>query len=386
MQAGNRIAAKYAGTSFDHTNVTNGQRYYYVVTEVSAAGEGPASRIVSATPYAALPSAPFGLKVTALDSSVKLDFLVPTPATTASVSYNLYRSTTITGLTAASKIASSLTALTYNDNNPQIIKNGTTYYYALTTVVAGKESAFCPIAAARPQATTPAVDNTPENGLLAAFSSPTDMSVTPGNRSCTIKWTEVLPLKITGADTVGSTSPVYILYWSNSPDVIANKISQRVIDSNDMTSDGFTLTGLNNSATYYFQIAAAIKKDAAGALIQGRYTTGPVVAATPGLKIPAIPSGVSATQGAQQVALSWSKDNSGLSGITYNIYVSTTDADSPAELMARAISMDNKKNNVDSSKTNYTLSGQPGTTYYFVITAAVGEGESAPSSIVTISL
>ena len=384
MQAGNRIAANYAGTSFDHTDVTNGQRYYYVVTEVSAAGEGPASRMVSATPYAALPAAPFGLKVTARDSAVKLDFPAPTPATTVSVSYNVYRSTTITGLgTDTSKIASSLTDLTYNDNNPQIIKNGTTYYYALTTVVAGKESAFSPIATARPQATTPAVDNTPENGLLAAFSSPAETSVKPGDCSCTIKWPDVPSLKITGSDKVGSTAPVYILYWSNSPDVIANKIGQRVIDPKDVTSDGFKLTGLKNGSIYYFQITAAVK-GTADAPIEGRYTTGPVVAATPGLKTPATPAGLSATQGSQQVALSWSKDTSGLSGVTYNIYVSTTDANSPAELMAKG----DKKNNSDSSKTYFTHTGlTAGQAYFFVVTAVVaGEGESAPSSIVSVTL
>jgi hypothetical protein len=211
------------------------------------------------------------------------------------------------------------------------------------------------------------------------------MSVTPGNRSCTIKWTDVLPLKITGSDAVGSTSPSYILYWSDSPDVIANKISQRVIDSKGVTSDGFTLTGLNNSATYYFQIAAAIKNDAAGALIQGRYTAGPVVAATPGLKTPAIPAGVSATQGTKQVLLSWNKDNSGLSGVTYNIYFSTTDAiiGGPAKLMATG-----DKKNTDSSKTYFTHSGdlKAGQTYFYVVTAVVGEAESAPSSIVAVSL
>lgn len=387
MQAGNKVAANYAGTSFDHTNVTNGQRYYYVVTEVSAAGEGPASRIVSAAPYSAPPAAPFGLKVTARDSEVILDFLVSTPATTASVSYNLYRATTKTGLTAASKIASSLTALTFNDNdqnviNNQIIKNDTTYYYALTTVVAGKESAFSPIAAARPQKITLAVDNNPVTNLLAAFSSPAETSVKPGDGSCTIKWPVVPSLTITGSDKVGSTAPVYILYWSDSPDVITNKISQRAIDPKDVTSDGFKLTGLNNGPAYYFQIAAAVQ-DAAGSPIPGRYTTGPVVAATPGLKIPAIPAGVSATQGTQQVALSWSKDSSGLSGVTYNIYVSTTAANSPSELMAKGV----RKNNADSSKTYYTHTGlTAGQTYYYVVTAAVGDGESAPSSIVAVTL
>jgi fibronectin type 3 domain-containing protein len=361
--------------------VTNGQRYYYVITEVSSSGEGPPSRIVSATPYAALPGAPFGLKVTALDSSVRLDFLVPSPAGAAGISYNLYRSTTITGLTAASKIASSLTALTYNDTDQNII-NGTTYYYALTTVVSGKESAFSQIAAARPQAKTAAVDSSATQ--LASFASPTDMSAEAGAGFCTIRWSDVGPLTITLPDPAASATPVnpyYILYWSESPNVIANKIGQSDNVTKDAANGGFKLTSLKNGTTYYFQIAAAVK-DAAGAPIQGRYTTGPVVAATPGLKTPAVPAGVSATQGSQQVSLSWSKDSSGISGVTYNIYVSTTDASSPTELMAKGV----RKNSADSSKTYYTHTGlTEGQTYYYVVTA-VGEGESPPSSIVSVSL
>jgi fibronectin type 3 domain-containing protein len=382
MQAGNRIASNYAGTSFDHTDVTNGQRYYYVVTEVSAAGEGPASRVVSAYPYAALPAAPYGLKVTALDSAVKLDFLAPTPATTVSVSYNVYRSTTITGLTAASKIASSVTALTYNDNDPNIT-NGTTYYYAITTVVAGKESVFCPIASARPQATIIPVNYSFELKQLAAFGSPTNMSAEPGNGSCVIAWKDAAsPVTFDKSPDVGTT-PGYILFWSYSPDVLGdnNKVAIDNI-TKDATSGGYKLAGLNNGTTYYLQLVAAVK-GTDGKIITGRYTPGPVVSATPGPKTPAIPAGVSATQGAQQVALSWSKDNSGLSGITYNIYVSTTDANTPAELMAKG----DRKNNAESSKAYYTHTGlTAGQTYYYVVTAAVGEDESAPSSIVSVSL
>jgi hypothetical protein len=80
--------------------------------------------------------------------------------------------------------------------------------------------------------------------------------------------------------------------------------------------------------------------------------------------------------------LTWSKDNSGMSGVTYNIYFSTSDAGTPAELMAKGT----LRSNVDSSKTYFTHSGlQADTTYYYVVTS-VGDGESAPSSIVSVTL
>jgi hypothetical protein len=45
-----------------------------------------------------------------------------------------------------------------------------------------------------------------------------------------------------------------------------------------------------------------------------------------------------------------------------------------------------RKNNDDSTKAYYTHSGlESGMTYYYVVTA-VGEGESAPSNIVSVTL
>jgi fibronectin type 3 domain-containing protein len=390
MQTANKIVSNYVGTSFDHTDVTNGQRYYYAITEVNAAGEGPASLIVSAVPYQVLPAAPFGLKVTALDSAADLVLLVPTPVTTTNVSYNVYRSTSRTAVTAAGKIASDIkfsSSIIYHDLN---LTNGTMYYYTITTVVAGKESEFSPIASARPQATTVAVDSSATT--LAKFASIPKISAEAGAGTCTVTWGDVVPLVIFTTDTITSTAPYYILYWSDSPDVDSQGVLKNIRGEVDdvakaLTKDTVTglftykLSGLTNGSLYYVQVTAAVK-GVSGSPFPGRFTPGPVVAATPGLKTPAAPAAVSATQGAQQVSLSWSKDVSGLSGITYNIYVSTTDAGSPAELMAKGI----KKNNDDSTKAYFVHSGlQSGQTYYYVVTA-VGEGESAPSSIVSVTL
>jgi fibronectin type 3 domain-containing protein len=406
----NRVATGYAGTSFDHTDVTNGQRYYYVVTEVNGAGEGAASRIVSATPDAVRPAPPSGLSVTAKDSLALLEWKLPTPADPASVTYNLYRSVTRNSFTATniiipnidiSKAATSATTtiaisadkatttITCSDAN---LVNGTTYYYAITAVVAGKESAFSSVVSAQPQTKVAAVNSSATT--LAVFASPAKMSAGAGNGSIIVKWSDVGTVLIALPDTAapGATvTPYYTIYWSDSPDVIARKIGKIDDAAKTLTKDAsgdftFTLTGLTNGATYYLQVAAAVK-GADGLPIAGRYTAGPVVSITPSLIIPAIPGGVSATQGAGQVLLAWnkvtwSKDAATTVDATYNIYVSTTDANSPAELMAKGV----KKNNDDSSKAFYTHTGlEAGKTYYYVVTA-VGEGESAPSSIVAVTL
>jgi hypothetical protein len=343
------------------------------------------------------PAAPYGLKVTALDSpvtSIQLDFMGPTPPNTAIVSYNLYRATSITGLTADNthRIKSYIpftTPLTYIDNDPHLA-NGTTYYYAVTAIVAGKESGLSPVVSARPQATIPFVNYSATgspSGRMAAFGSPTNVSAEPRNGSCVISWTAAASPQIFGSqlNTQLNNTPDYILYWSYSPDVLndSNKVHYDNV-ANNLTADAgvfsYTLPGLTNGTTYYLQLVAAAK-DTYGNTFPG--TPGPVVSVTPAPKTPAIPSGVSATQGAQQVSLTWTKDTSGIPNVTYNIYYMTTDPNTPANLMTQRTQM------FTSASTNFTHSGLlAGKTYYYVITSVggLGEGESAPSNVISVTL
>ena len=400
VQDKNRIAANYAGLSFDHTNVNYGTRYYYAITEVTSAGEGPASRTVAATPQALQPAAPYGLKVTALNSpvtSIQLDFMGPTPPNPAIVSYNLYRATSLAGLTAdnSHRIKSYIpftTPLTYIDNDPHLA-NGTTYYYAVTVIVAGKESGLSPVVSARPQATIPFVNYSATgspSGRMAAFGSPTNVSAEPRNGSCVISWTAAALPQILGApqNPQLSATPDYILYWSYSPDVLNDPIKVTYDDvANGQKADAagvfsYTLPrlSLTNGTTYYLQLVAAAK-DTYHNTFPG--TPGPVVSVTPAPRTPAIPSGVSATQGAQQVLLTWTKDNSGIPNVTYNIYYMTTDPNTPANLMTQRTQM------FTSASTNFTHSGLlAGKTYYYVITSVggLGEGESAPSNVISVTL
>lgn len=185
------IAAGVNGRSFDHTGLQNGTRYYYVITEVSATGEGPESSVVSATPQATLLTVPYGLKVTALNSGVQLDFAGPAPSDTTAVSYNIYRSTTPNNFTKI-KTGIQLDALTKNfkpaDNTDNSLANGTTYYYTVTAVAGLKESGFSPVVAATPQAPVAAVtyDDTTATVTAAAFASPTGMWAQAQNGSAIV--------------------------------------------------------------------------------------------------------------------------------------------------------------------------------------------------------
>ena len=381
VQQGNRIASGYRGYSFDHTNVTAGVRYYYAVTEVTAGVEGPASRPVSAIPQAALPASPNPPRATAGDAAVKLDFAGPTPTGTATVTYNVYRSTTRGSFTAANLPASNkpVSALSpYTDEN---LANGATYYYSVTAVIDGRESRFSPAVSACPTATVAAVASGPTQ--LASFASPTEMSVEAANASCLVRWTDVANLSLTGHDPATNPVPYYILYWSDSPDVIGNARGHMDNPVKDAAGAVKVSTGMVNGAMYYFQVVAAVR-GSDGTPIPGRFTAGPVVSATPYLKTAAAPGGLAATQGTQQVLLTWNRDASGQQGVLYNVYFSTTNAATAAELRATGT----KRNNDDSSKTYYSHTGlDEGSTYYYVVTSVVpGEGESAPSSIVSVAL
>jgi hypothetical protein len=182
------------------------------------------------------------------------------------------------------------------------------------------------------------------------LAAPTGVTATGGAGQVTVSWPAVS----------GATS--YNIYWSTTSGVT--------------TSTGTTLTGVTspyihtaraNSTTYYYIVTAVNSAGESAASAQASATTN---AAPPTPTVTAAPTGVTATPGTKQVTVSWPA----VSGATsYNIYWATssgvttvtgtkiTGATSPAVL-----------NNLSD-----------GTTYYYIVTAVNGVGESAPSAQVS---
>jgi uncharacterized protein (DUF1800 family) len=140
--------------TFKHTPLPNGTAVSYRVAGTNAGGDGPLSNTATATPNVAL-SAPTNLSAVAGNAMITLAW---TPVTGAT-SYRVYRGTTSNGQ-SATPLSPQPTTSAFVDSG---LTNGTTYFYKVTAVASGTESARSDERSATPLA--PTVDPT----TLSAF-------------------------------------------------------------------------------------------------------------------------------------------------------------------------------------------------------------------------
>jgi fibronectin type 3 domain-containing protein len=150
--------------SYTDMNLTDGTKYYYVVSAVNSYGESGNSSEVNATPALAIPAAPTGLTATPGDKQVALAWT----ASAGAASYNVKRSTTSgSEVTIASPTGASYTDVSLTD--------GTKYYYEVSAVNATGESA-----------NSSEVNATP---ALAIPATPTGLTATPSDKLVALAWT-----------------------------------------------------------------------------------------------------------------------------------------------------------------------------------------------------
>jgi fibronectin type 3 domain-containing protein len=237
-------------------------------------------------------------------------------------SYNLYWST-VSGVNKAT--GTKISNVTSPHTHAGRI-NGTTYYYVATAQNALGES----IESSQVSA-TPGQPPSPPTGVNAAA----------GDGQVIISWDSV------------SGATIYNLYWSTSPGV--SKVSYTEKISN--VSSPFTHSGRINGTTYYYVVTAVNNYGESGESTQ--------VSATPG-QPPSPPAGISATAGNKQVTISWN----GVAGATsYNLYWSTVPGVNKGT-----------GTKISGVISPYTHTGRTNnTTYYYVVTAVNGYGESSES-------
>src|SRR2546421_200467 len=331
--------------TYSDTPVTTGLTYYYQVSAVNAAGEGPRSNEASAVPSApppppSPPSAPTNLVATAGNAQVGLTWQAPgSNGGSAITNYKIYRGTTSGGKTLIATIGNQLS---YSDGG---LTNGVTYYYQVSAVNNVGEGPRSNEASATP--TAPAGPPTAPQGLGAS----------PGDATVTLTWS---------APSSNGGSPItnYRIYRATTS---GGETLKATIGNQLSYSDG----GLTNGVTYYYQVSAV---NAAGEGPRSNEASAtPTAPATP----PGAPQGLSATAGDATVTLTWSPPSSnGGSPITnYRIYRGTA---SGSETLITTIG--NLLTYSDGAVSN-------GVTYYYQVSAVnnVGEGPRSNEASATPS-
>jgi fibronectin type 3 domain-containing protein len=305
--------------SYTDTGVTNGTKYFYVVAAANSAGDSANSAEVSATPSLPAPGVPANVMATAGNAEVTLTWGAVTNAT----SYHVKRSTT----SGAETQIGAPTSTTYTDTTA---KNGTKYFYVVSAVDSTGESANSAEVNATP--TAPA----------QAPPAPANLAATAGNAQVALTWSA----------STGATS--YHVKRSTSSG------AETQIAAPAGTS--YTDTSVTNG-TKYFYVVSAVNAT-------GESANSNEVNATPTApaQAPPTPTNLAATGGNAQVALTWSASTGATS---YNVKRSTTNGSGYVTVSSP-------------TSTSYTDTGVTnGTTYYYVVSAVNGTGESANSSQVS---
>jgi endoglucanase Acf2/predicted small secreted protein len=365
------------------------------------------------TPPPAPPAAPTTLTATAASSSqINLSWHA---STTAGVTYNVHRSTT-SGFTpsAANLIASGITATTFSNTG---LAASTTFFYVVTAVNAGGESA----ASNQASATTATGGGAATGNTLFVLAGATPtvtgaLSFTagagassdtiPADNGTTFDGTPNNPLvyKITGVNAtynggatqfnlfvdsktgVGNGVQVQVLYDFTGSGTFGRVETYHYFPTNDtvgfesytqaqgLESSSGTFAKLSNG-TVEIKVWNAIGTslgllNASATAAQGSQSAivlpfGTV--ATP----PTEPTTLTATAASSsQINLSWHASTT--AGVTYNVHRGTTSgfAPSAANLIASGITA------TTFSNTGLTAS----TTFFYVVTAVNGNGESAASN------
>jgi 6-phosphogluconolactonase (cycloisomerase 2 family) len=319
--SGNLIASAAAGP-FGNSGLSADTTYFYKVTAVNNGGESVGSTEVSTT---TMTLAPTGVSAT---PGIRQNALSWT-ATTGATSYNVYWSNT-PGVSVAT--GTKIAGIGTNAYTHTILTAGTPYYYIITAVNAGGESAASAEVSGIPIPAAP-------TGVTATTASSTQID---------IGWTSA-----TGAT-------YYNIYRSTSAGVA-------IIPANLIASAAagpFGNSGLAPNTIYYYVVTSVG--------VSGESTGSTEVSATTNMTAPSAPTGVTATAASSsQINIGWTN----VSGATYyNIYRSAT---SPVNIISG--------NLIASAAAgpfgNSGLSAD--TTYFYKVTAVNNGGESVGSAEVS---
>jgi fibronectin type 3 domain-containing protein len=330
------------------------------------------------------PSAPTGLAATASNAQVVLNWNASSGAT----SYNVYRGTTAGG-ESTTAIVTGVTATTYTNTG---LTNGTTYYYEVKAVNANGSSAYSNEASATPAVAGPLTNVSFETPALSAggyqynptggtwifasnagiannssaFNNPTapdgvqvaflqGQAGTNGTITQSATFTagsHTLSFQACQRDAGGvNTQTIRVLIDGT----LVSTISPTTASFAVYTTTSFTTT----AGAHAIQFAGGSTTNDQTAFIDS------VVIDSP--SAPPAPTGLTATAGNAQVALSWTASSGATS---YNVYRGTTAGGESTTAIVTGV-----------TGTTYTNTGRTnGTTYYYKVAAVNAGGTSAYSN------
>ncbi|MFB9751156.1 fibronectin type III domain-containing protein [Paenibacillus hodogayensis] len=310
-------------SSYSATGLTNGTTYYFTVKAINAGGESAASNELSATPQVPAPGAPVLQSAVASNGQVTLAW----NPVNGSTGYKVFQSNS-SGTYGAEINTVSGAVYSYSATG---LTNGTTYYFVVTAINAGGESAASNEVSAMPQVPAPG--------------APVVQSLAAGDGQATLTWNPVS----------GATG--YKVFQSKTAGTYGaelNTVSGSVYSYN--------ATGLTNDTAYYF----VVKAINAG----GDSSASNEVSATPQVPAPGASVIESATAGNGQATLTWSPVNG---AIGYKVFQSNTSGTYGTEIST-----------VSGAVYSYSATGLTnGIAYYFVVKAINAGGESAASNEVS---
>jgi fibronectin type 3 domain-containing protein len=224
-------------TSYVHVGLTNLEKIYYVVTAVNTGGESEVSAQAEVVPVPPAPGAPTNLSATSGDAQVLLSW---SPSLDA-ISYNIYWAKAAGVVPGASGVTQipGIAATSFAHTG---LANGDTYYYVVSAVGMGGESAPSSEVSARPLPPAP-----PAPASLTAV-APKDVV------EVSIQWFDV-------TDYPSAAAPIqlgYNLYRGLQPDLASYyKDASRATKFSNVTAP-FIDSSVTKATTYYYLVSSFV--------------------------------------------------------------------------------------------------------------------------------
>ena len=220
-----------AVSPYQHTGLTNGKLIYYAVTAVNAVGESAMSTEIGAMPVAPVPAPPGTVNATPGVHMVTLDWAPVAHATSYSIHWSNAPGVAPGG-NGVTKI-DNIQATSYSHVG---LTDGVAYYYVITAVSTGGESAASAVVSAKPiPASPPPPADTPPG-------APASLTATTGDAQVHLSWSA----------STGATS--YNVYWAKFAGVVPGAAGVTQIAG--VTATSYLHTGLTNGDTYHYVVTA----------------------------------------------------------------------------------------------------------------------------------